>query len=486
MKRQLVAGIGWVTIGRILRETIQIVVGILLARLLTPADFGLMAMALVFARFAWIFSELGLAGAIVQRKVITEAHLSSIFWINLAFGILVSLLFIAASPIIANFYNEPDLVPIIIIVSSTIAIGALNDVQQALMRRHMSFQRYAIADVSSIVVAGGVAIGMALAGFGVWSLAMQSVLVMTINVVVMWFLSDWRPHLLFDIEAVRDIMRFSLNLQGAQVTEYLVQNGDNLLLGRFVGTYAVGIFQIASRYMLAATSLIVPIFGTVMVSGFSRVQDDHQRLRLIYIRTTQVILFLTMPLSVGLIVVADSFVLALLGAKWIDVIPLLRIMGFAAIWLPLIRSRRWLLISLGRTELLFRWQVIEGVMAVFSLLIGVQFGIQGVALAFVVRTWLLLYPLVAIPGALIGLSFGAFMHKMLPILLVSAAMALSVWLATMMLFASFTPLYRLVVQAVFGGLVYVGLAFALRLEVMQELIRILGEVRSGVVSLSGN
>jgi PST family polysaccharide transporter len=209
-----------------------------------------------------------------------------------------------------------------------------------------------------------------------------------------------------------------------------------------------------------------------LVPTLSRIQDDHARLKPIYIKISQVIAFLSVPLAVGLIVTADSFVLSLLGPKWKDVIPLLRLLGIATIVLPVLECRTWLLVVLGRADILLHWRVIDGVLSTIFFFIGIQFGVYGVAVAFVLRTVILFYPLIAIPGRLIDLSFLEYVRKLMPIIMISTLMGLGVWAITFAVLSGIPALPRLMIQTGLGGAIYGLLALGLRLETLRDIIRL--------------
>jgi O-antigen/teichoic acid export membrane protein len=479
MKRHVISGIGWTSAGRVVRELINLVVGIILARLLEPEAFGLIGMIFVFVQFSRLFSDLGFTGAVVQRKEVNDEQLSTIFWINLATGILITLILVLCAPLIARFYDEPRLVSLTIFTSLTIGIGSLNDLQTAILRRSMQFRRQTLINISSGLVSGVVAIGMALAGYGVCSLVAELMVGTVVNVLVMWFTTPWKPRFLFNFSAVRDILNFSLYLQGFKLSNFFVRNIDNLLVGKFLDVFALGIYRMAYKYTFMLNNLIVPMLQPVLIPALSRIQDEHERLRAIYIKINQVIAFITFPLAIGLIVTADTFVLSLLGEKWEQVIPLLRLFGIATIVLPILETRNWLTTVLGRGDILLRWQVFDGILSTALFFIGLQFGVRGVTAAFVIRTYLMLYPLIAVPGRIIGLSFVTYVLKLLPVLLSSALMGGLVWLVTALFLGDLPPVIALGIQVAVGGIAYLGLSLGLRIDALHDLVRLAREMQFG-------
>jgi hypothetical protein len=217
LKQKTVSGLGWSMAGSIGKQGLQFAISIVLARLLTPEDFGLIGMIVVFIGIANLFSDLGLGSALIQMKSLEEKHLSSVYWLNLGVGFLLTVMFMIIAPLIANFYDEPQLESMVRYISVVFFIGAMSIVQKNLFFRSMRFKMLSVVEILAILIAGIIAISLAFSGFGVWSLVAQLVSFTALTTAFLWILSNWRPRFLIELQAIRELWPFSSNLLGAQI-----------------------------------------------------------------------------------------------------------------------------------------------------------------------------------------------------------------------------------------------------------------------------
>jgi O-antigen/teichoic acid export membrane protein len=429
LRQKTISSIGWSASNGIGNQIVQFITSIVLARLLAPQDFGLIGMLLVFTGFAGLFSEFGFGSAIIQRPSINERHLSSVFWLNVGMGLAMTVIMFAAAPFIASFYREPQLLYLTRLFSLNFLIGALIIVPKALFQRQMDFRSLFGIGLAINVVSGIIVIALAMQGFGVWSLAWQSLSIILVSVILIWKFSPWRPTLLFDIKAVGELIKFSGNLQGFRVFNYWIRNVDNFLIGKFFGTMELGIYSRAYNIMLLPMTQISWIVGQVMFSSLSKMQGDKAMVKYIYLKTIRAIALISFPMMAGLFVVADSFVIFLLGPQWVDVIPVLRIFCFVGMIQSISTTIGWIYNSQGRTDVQFLWGIGSGVLLMGSFVAGILIGnIVAVALCYaVVECVILLYPAFAIPGRLVHLRFREVLQSVHGILGCTLAMSLGVY-----------------------------------------------------------
>jgi PST family polysaccharide transporter len=376
-----------------------------LARLLLPTDFGLIGMLLVFSGFAALFAEFGFAGALVHQPDLTKVQVSSVFWLNLGVGLLLSALFFMLAPLIARFFGSPALAPLGRAFSPSFALGALGIVPRALLQREMSFRRMAHVELSSALIAGIIGITLALAGFGVWSLVVQSLAAALVGSVLAFHASRWIPTRSYSAGAVRSLLSYSGNLFGFNFINYWARNADNLLVGRFMGSASLGIYNRAYTIMLLPVRQIVGVLSRVMFPALSSIQGEKARVKEAYLRATGVIALVTFPMMAGLLVVARPFVLTLLGAKWAGVIPVLQILCVVSLFQTLMNPTGWLFQSQGRTDWMFRWGLVSSTVFVAAIAVGVALGtVESVAWSYLLATVILWYPCIAFAGRLIDLS----------------------------------------------------------------------------------
>ena len=428
-----------------------------------------MGMVVIFTGFISLFNELGFGAAIIQRKEIHEQHLSSVFWLNIVMGVVIMLGLIAAADLIATFYNEPRLIALTRVLSLNFLIGAFSPVRMAILKRAMNFKLLAILEFIAALCAGIAAIVLALNGFGVWSLVWQSLCRTTVQVVVMWIYIDWHPQFRFRYRAIQELWKFGKNLTGFNVLNYWVRNVDNFLIGKFVGSYGLGMYARAYSAMLLPLSQVTSVIRRVMFPALSKIQEDRQKVKLYYLQLNRVIGLLTFPMVCGLFVTASPFVATLYGQKWEPAIPIIQILCLIAIKQPVGSTAGLIFAALGRTDIQLKWGIISAIVAIIAFVIGIQWGVMGVAIAYVIRGYLLHYHGIIIPGRLIGMSFKEFHLNVAGIFACAVTMAILVWGVGVLLPNNWQPWIYLAIQVPCGMLVYWGLIHLFRVKAYQEV-----------------
>lgn len=455
LRQQTVSGVGWTSFTQFSKQGMQFLISVVLARILSPEDFGLVGMVLVFTGFAALFGELGFGAALVQRDFLEERHYSSIFWLNLIFGILLTGLISLLAPVIANFYDEPRLVPLTTIIAINFLVSSLGIVQTAILNRNMAFRLIAIVETISVTIAGGVAVFLAWSGFGVWSLGWQLVITTFIMVIGFWLVNDWRPKFLFDWQAIKELLGFSSNLLGFNAFNYWSRNADNLLIGRFLGSGELGIYTRAYTTMLLPISQVTNVLSRVMFPALSKVQHDKARVKRIYLRSIAMIALLSFPMMMGLFVLAEPFILTVYGSKWERVISVIQILSLVGMVQSIVATVGWIYQSQGRTDWMFKWGLLVGSLGVLSFIFGIILGtVEAVALAYAAVNLLLLYWNFSIPGKLIDMKFSEVVASLIGVLGCAFAMAGLVWGMGLLLPANWPPWAHLMLQASFGFISY--------------------------------
>jgi PST family polysaccharide transporter len=416
------SGVKWTSISTMGRRVLALLANVAFARLLAPGDFGLVAMAGVILGFIDIFKDLGTGTALIREKEVGDELLSSVFWLNVGFGLAVTIVIVAISPLVAAFYHEPRVQPVVMAMGLSFPLSALTIVQNSILTRQMAFNRLAKIELAASVLSYVVGIGAALLGHGVWSLVYQVLTNCLLATSFMWVASKWRPKMMFRWGAVRGIMRYSLNLAGFNIFFYFSQNVDNLLVGRFLGSSALGLYDLAYKLMTFPMQAISAVFGRVMTPYYAQAQDDLPRFRQAFLRVAGAIAFVTFPLMIGLFAVRAHFVLAVFGPKWTPVITLLALFAPMAAIRSVLTTTGSIYIAMGRTDLQLRWGVVWNLIIFVGLAVGLRWGIVGVAAGFTVTMTLLLYPSFAIPFRLIELPVSALLATLRPASVCTALM----------------------------------------------------------------
>lgn len=447
---------------------VQLPVTIALARLVAPRDFGLVAMVTVISGFLSVFVDAGLGAALVQRETMTARHVSAAFWLNVCIGAALTAIVAACAPALAALYGQPRLTKITLVLSLDFLVGALGVVQLALMQRHLQFRRIAAIQNTSVAAGGVAAIVAAALGAGVWSLVIDVLATSAVGSALALLLGSRLPKGRFDRVAAAELWRFGGPQMGFAAVNYWSRNADNLIIGKVVGSVALAVYDRAYQLMLVPVSRIGSVVTSVLFPALSRMQDDDARLRHAYLRTVGVTALVTFPLSVGMFVVAPDFVQGVLGHRWHEVTPILRILCVAGLLESVGTTVGVLYQVRGRTDWMFRWGFATAALTVTAFAVGVHWGAKGVATAYAIRSVALIYPSFAIAGRLIGLQFRRVVTTVLPQLLASLFMGAAVWglghaIDTLGSFPRFATM------AAFGSAVYLLLVHAVQLTSYREL-----------------
>lgn len=392
LKEKTIKGLYWSGASQAGKQISQFIIVAILARLLSPNDFGLLAMATVFINFGMIFSEMGISSALIQKQDTHDRHYYSAFWLNVVVGIALTLIFATISPLIAWFYKKPELQLILAVISINYFISSFVVIQQTILTKEMDFKSLAIRDIIAVVLSGGIGIYMAFHGFGVWSLVFQSITFTLFNAILLWALSPWRPKYQFAKSDIKDIFGFSANLTGFNVVNYFARNVDQLLIGKFLGAQALGYYSLAYRLMLYPLQNISWVIGKVMFPAFSKIHDNLEKVRGNYLKTVKIIALIAFPIMLGLFAVAPEFIKVIFGIKWAEAITTIRILCVCGLFQSIGTTVGVIYLSLGRVDMLFKLQFWGTALVVVFILIGLKWGINGVALFYTLQSvlWIII------------------------------------------------------------------------------------------------
>ena len=364
------------------RFILQMISTVVLARLLTPADFGLVAMVTAITGFVALFTDAGLSHATVQRQEITHDQVSTLFWINVALGVLLMFVTATLAPAVAWFYSEPRLTGITLAVAGMFILSGLTVQHDALLKRQMRYRPLAIRNIVASAAGVLVAIVMAWQGAGYWALLALPATMSLVQMLLSWCMVNWRPGLPRRSAEVRSMLIFGGNLMGSNAIAHISRNADNVLIGWFWGPGPLGLYSRAySLLMLPLHQFNAPI-AAVAMPAFSRIQDDPERYARYYLRTINMIMWMSAPLIGFLFVGAEPVIVLTLGDQWRDSAVVFQILAVSALTQPLYNSIGWLFVSRGRTDRLLKLGLFILAAVVCSFVIGLPFGIRGVALSY--------------------------------------------------------------------------------------------------------
>jgi O-antigen/teichoic acid export membrane protein len=392
LRSQAVRGGAFMIASQTVGHVIRMAARILLARLLMPEDFGLVAMVAALTGLMLIFSDLGLGQATVQREKISHEQVSTLFWINAAFGLLVSLVFVALAPALVWFYHEPRLLWITIALAGGFLFAGLTIQHQALLQRQLEMGALSIINIFVAVISVVVSIGALLLGAGVWAIVAGILSESIAKAAAVWFACRWRPGFPRTLGGVRSMIAFGGNLTGSSVLGYVAAMSGNVLVGKAFGAVALGLYSRAYDLLLMPLRQVIMPVSSVAISTLSRLQNEPQRYRRYFMRALVLIAMLIVPPIVYVTVMSKEVIVAVLGIRWVEASALFSIMGIAGVVQPYMATQYWLLVSTGKTKRVFRISVATAILTVGSYFAGLPFGTEGVAIAFTVCNLLVFVP----------------------------------------------------------------------------------------------
>jgi O-antigen/teichoic acid export membrane protein len=477
MRSRVLGGIAWKIASQVVLQGSRVVVAVVIARLLAPHDYGLAAMTLVFSSLVLVFSDLALGAALVQRRTLTEDDRSTVFWTSMGAGLLFTLAGVAASGPIAAFYGQPAVRSLFAALSLAFVVTSLGTVQSALLTRTMDFRRLELTVMIGNLTGAAVGISAAFAGMGAWAIILQQLATAGASSLLLFFLCPWRPHFRFSGASLRSLQAFSANVFGQRVLYYLHRNTDNLLVGRFVGAAGLGAYTLAYNIMLVPFSRIAGPVQKVMFPAFSRLQDQPDRIAAMWVRATRLVGALTIPMLCGLVVVAPDFVDVILGKRWHQAVPLIQVLAWVGLLQSLQTLNTEILQARDRTKVLFRFTIVFFVAHIVGFIIGVQYGVVGVAVAYAVTSTLVEPIITWLAARALNTSPMIIVKGLLGITLASLVMMGAVFALREALLAADVPAFvRLVTCVLAGAAVYLPLCALFEPVLRSEASTIRGAV----------
>lgn len=360
-----------------------------MARLLGPAEYGLVGMVTAFTGILDLFRDFGLSAAAVQRPSLTDEEASTLFWINILVGTGLTALAVAMAPAIAAFYHDSRLLRVTMVVATGFLFNAAGVQQSAHLQRHMRFAALGFIYTTSAIVSSAVGIGLALAGLGYWALVAISVTGPLALTVGCWIASSWIPQSPRKLAKVRSMMRFGGTLTLNGVVAYVAYNVEKVLLGRFWGPLAIGFYERAYRLINIPTSNLNAAVGEVTFAALARLQDQPDRLRNYFLKAYSLVLASTLPITVAFALFSDDVILVLLGPKWVASAPILRLLAPTILVFAVVNPLGWLMYSVGLVQRSLKIALVFAPLIICGYVLGLPHGPKGVAFAYsaVMMVW---------------------------------------------------------------------------------------------------
>lgn len=471
LKNKAVSATIWSAIDIFARQIVNFGITLILARLLTPVDYGTVGLLSIFIGVATVFINSGFTSALVQRQEVSDVDLSSVFYFNIFAALIISILLCFAAPWISSFYNLPILTPLTRLMAITLFIGSLGSIQSTLLTKELNFRRQCAISLVSVVLSGVSAIVLAWHGYGVWSLAFSTLIATCATTILLWILNSWRPSLSFSFNSIRQLFRFGSYLLFSGLLDTIFSRMNTLFIGKFYSARDLGYYSRADGTQQLPTGLLAGIIGRVAFPIFAAAHQDKELLRSGLRKAITTIMMLNIPMMFGMAVTARPLVFVIFGEQWLPCVPYLQILCLGGIFWPLHVLNLNVLIAQGHSNLFFRLEVIKKVIGIGILGSACFFGIIAIAWS-TVATGLICFVLNARYSGLI-LNYGTIYQSidLLPYFGASLVMVMSVMTVTLLPLHS--PLLIFTTQIFIGISVYFLICYFFRLSAFVEFFKVI-------------
>lgn len=470
LKSKTLSSLAWKFAERCGAQGIQFVVSIILARLLTPADYGLIGLITVFLAIAMVFAQSGLGQALVQHKEIDQEEFSTVFYFSMIFSIVLYLILFLCAPLIAGFYNEPKLTAIIRVLGTTVMIGAVNSVQQAYVQKTMQFKRFFYSTLTGTLISAIIGVAMAYAGYGVWALVGQQISNQLINTAVLWFTVKWRPNFVFSVKKGLRLFSYGWKLLCSSLLDTVYNNLYSLIIGKFYSAADLGYYNRGKQFPMLLIQNINSSIDSVLFPVLSEAQDDKERLKSMVRRSIVTSTFIIFPCMAGLAAVATPLTKLLLTDKWLPAVPFIQFCCFTYAFWPIHTANLQAIKATGRSDIFLKLEIIKKVIGVIALCVSIPFGLYAMMWASCITAVLSSFINASPNKKLLGYSYLEQLKDIMPSFLLSMLMC---GVTLSLNFLHLGSLVTMLLQVIVGAAIYIGLAKLFKLECFTYILNMI-------------
>lgn len=466
LKSKAAKGIAWSAFGTFSSQGISFVIGIILARILMPADYGLIGMLAVLFAVSQLVVDSGFSNALIQKIDRTETDFSTIFYINLLASLIIYLILFFTAPLIAQFYKAPELTLLTRILSLNIIIGSFAIVQQARLKIILDFKTPAIITMLSVGISGVLGLFMAYSGYGVWALVAQSLCLSAVKTILLFIFNKWWPKLVFNIDSLKQLFKFSSNLLVAGLVATIVNNMYAILIGKLFSPKDVGFYTRARQFPELLSGTISNILQGVTYPILASLQNDRERMVSVYGRLMRITVFFVMPSLTLFALLAEPFIRLLLTEKWMPVVPLIQWLCFARMITPISALNMNILNAIGRSDLFLKVDMSKLPIVLVTMAITVPFGIEIVVIGNFFTSFVSFFINAYYPGKLFGFGPLRQVKEMATVIIANLIMTIIVLGIT-----RFVPgdLMKLITGTILGIFTYLLASYMMKIEELKEV-----------------
>ena len=466
LKKRTIKGFGWNFLDNILNRGISFVVGIVLARLLSPSEYGLIGIIMIFIAIFNSIVDSGLGSALIRKNDCTEEDYDTVFHSNLFLSIIMSLLFFLCAPLIADFFNEPQLKPLAQVMSCTLIINALSIIQNTLLLKQLDFKGKMVISMISSLASGAAGIAMAYSGYGVWSLVGQQISRQVLYTTLLWLHNRWIPRLRFSKSSFHELFGFGWKLLVSGLIDTVWKEIYQVVIGKFYTPATLGLYSRAHQFSTIFSSNLTSVVQSVSFPALSKVQDDPEKLKRGFRKVNKTSMLISFAMMFGMMAVAEPMVKVLIGDKWLPCVPFLQIICLQMVLYPLHSQNLNLLEIRGRSDLFLKIQIIKKGISVVPIILGIFISIYWMLVGSVFTGLIGLYVNSYYSGSLLDYDLWEQLKDIAPSFAITLSMAIFVY---MLSFLPLAPLAVLIIQLLAGFSVLILLCETFRLSEYLEL-----------------
>lgn len=467
LEQKTITGLTWSFIDSFTNQGIQFVIGIILARLLSPKEFGLIGIILIFTAISQSFIDSGFSQALIRKNNCGQEDYSTTFYFNFAVGILFYLiLFFLAGPI-SNFFKEPQLLVLIRVLGINLIISAVGLIQRTILTKNVNFKLQTKISAIATIVSGTIGIGMAYYGWGVWSLVWMAMSQNLVMVTFLWLWSSWRPILLFSTSSFCQMFGFGSKLLAAGLIDVAYRNIYYLIIGKYFSAADLGYYTRADEFRNIPSAHLSTVIGRVSYPILSKIQDDDKRLKNGYKKLIRSTMFISFALMIGMAAVAKPLIRTLIGDKWLPAVPYLQLLCFVGVLYPLHALNLNMLNVKGRSDLILKLEMVKKPLTVPTIIVGVFFGIKIMIIGMILNSLVSLFLNSYWSGKMVNYPVKEQLLDIAPSFTIAIIMGITVFLVGH--FLPFSPILVLGIQIAIGIIVFIGIVKLTKLDIYEEM-----------------
>lgn len=473
LREKTITGMLWSFIERFGSMLLQFIANIVLARLLTPNDFGIIGMIMVFIAISNTIVDSGFSAALIQKKEVTQEDYSTIFFVNIILAFFLFGLLFFSAPFIANFYKQNELIDLLRVLGFVLILNAFNIIQNTQLIRKVDFKKIAKINIIATLLACSLAIVLALYGFGVWSLVIQMLSISLFRCVFLWIWNTWRPSFIISMKSLKDLFGFGSKLLFSALLDTTYNNLQTLIIGKIFSARDLGYFSQANKMSDVPVSSLSGVVTQVTFPIFARLQDDFVKMKSGVQKSLKSLAFINFPIMILLIIIAKPLFFILFTEKWNDAVPYFQILCLPGMLLTLHITNLNILKAAGRSDIFFYLEIAKKIIGVIAIIIGIQFGILGMLYAMVVTSYICLGINAYYSGKVIKYGILEQFKDIMPAYILSIGVGITTYFVVsyFSLHYAISMIIMIIVYSVF----YIGISKVLQFEALELFLSIMND-----------